>query len=367
MLNIKDNNVKRTDIMSEEVRFMNDKKYNIVDYLLPLTDEEKILKQYRELKSSNSITDEFLYSLSSEMRNQINLIKNPIEITLYDSNAFVDTIQVIKVEKHMRFSAACQHSHTFFELIYVMSGFCVNKIQEKVIRMNEGDICFLSPRIVHSLEVLDESIIINIMIRKSMMNETLFNISENSNILIKHFSEIMYAKNTKHYIFFYTKGDIMIRNVFEMLVSEEYMNQYDQYSDSVKQRLLEVVFNYLLRYHSDDAEESKEMYSEHPRIMEVMNYLRHNYRTATLQNLAAYLNYTEQHLSRLIKKETGLNFKEILTKIRIQKACELLKKTDLKILDISTAVGYENTAYFNAVFKNQTNCTPRSYRIQFSK
>ena len=46
----------------------------------------------------------------------------------------------------------------------------------------------------------------------------------------------------------------------------------------------------------------------------------------------------------------------------MEKAKELLKDPRLRIYEISTAVGYENSRYFSSIFKKYTGQTPVDYR-----
>ena len=57
-----------------------------------------------------------------------------------------------------------------------------------------------------------------------------------------------------------------------------------------------------------------------------------------------------------------MNFINYLTSKRMEKAKELLKNPRLKIYEISTAVGYENSRYFSSIFKKYTGQTPIDYR-----
>lgn len=68
------------------------------------------------------------------------------------------------------------------------------------------------------------------------------------------------------------------------------------------------------------------------------------------------------YLSRLFKEKTGDNFVGYLTKVRMDKVKELLINTDQKIIDICYMVGYNNSRYFNKVFKQHTGMTPSEYR-----
>jgi two-component system response regulator YesN len=73
-----------------------------------------------------------------------------------------------------------------------------------------------------------------------------------------------------------------------------------------------------------------------------------------------YMNHI--YLSRLIKKETGENFIDILTRARLRKACEMLRETSLKTYEISEMVGIKDSGYFSQVFKKRFGVTPSEYR-----
>lgn len=75
----------------------------------------------------------------------------------------------------------------------------------------------------------------------------------------------------------------------------------------------------------------------------------------------------EQHqinvftLSKAFKQSTGMTFVEYLTRLRLEKAKELLGGTSMKINEIAERVGYQGT-YFNRIFKKVEGITPSQYR-----
>ena len=101
--------------------------------------------------------------------------------------------------------------------------------------------------------------------------------------------------------------------------------------------------------------------------MTTLDYIEQKYRTATLTELCSRLHLPMHVLSKMIKKTTGFNFKELLQRKRLNKAVELMCDTDLPISDIIAAVGYENNSYFHRVFKERYNMTPRAFRVANKK
>ncbi|MNP47484.1 HTH-type transcriptional activator Btr [compost metagenome] len=78
--------------------------------------------------------------------------------------------------------------------------------------------------------------------------------------------------------------------------------------------------------------------------------------------LAEELGITPNYLSRLFHRFTGKTVSEYMTATRIEAACELLRQTSLKVLDIAEQVGYTNGHYFSMVFKKHTGHSPGAYR-----
>jgi two-component system response regulator YesN len=82
----------------------------------------------------------------------------------------------------------------------------------------------------------------------------------------------------------------------------------------------------------------------------------------TLEIISEQINVSQTHFSRIFKLETGLNFVDYLTKVRLDKAIELLKATDMTIKQICFEVGFNDPNYFSKVFKKVLGVTPGEYK-----
>ena len=93
-------------------------------------------------------------------------------------------------------------------------------------------------------------------------------------------------------------------------------------------------------------------------------YIRENYKknTLSISEVAEYVNMSVGYFSLIFHNETGDTFSDYLLKLRMDKACGLLEHTNMKLLEISWAVGYENANYFSTVFKKVMGVTPSAYR-----
>ncbi len=82
----------------------------------------------------------------------------------------------------------------------------------------------------------------------------------------------------------------------------------------------------------------------------------------SLQLLAGQVHLNHRYLSALFKSETGQNLSDYVTQMRIERAKQLLKGTQMRVQDIAPLSGYPNVKYFLAIFKQSVGATPSEYR-----
>mgnify|MGYP000201812307 CR=1 FL=1 len=68
------------------------------------------------------------------------------------------------------------------------------------------------------------------------------------------------------------------------------------------------------------------------------------------------------YISRIMKQELGISFKDFLTRLRISQAVRLMEDRELSINQIAEKVGYSNQHYFSAAFKNCQGMSPSEFR-----
>lgn len=109
---------------------------------------------------------------------------------------------------------------------------------------------------------------------------------------------------------------------------------------------------------------SKKQAKEGNLIGQVKAYLEKNMSDPQvgLASTAAAFYVSPGHLGRLMKKETGQTFVEYLTQLRMKRAENLLKTTDLKGYEIGEQVGIPDPHYFSVLFKKTTGRSMNEYR-----
>ena len=102
-------------------------------------------------------------------------------------------------------------------------------------------------------------------------------------------------------------------------------------------------------------------------ISEAKLYMSQNYSNANLmlQDVAKAVNMSKSRFSTVFSQTTGQSFTEYLIYLRLSKAKELLKTSNLKSSQIATEIGYNDSHYFSYIFKKNVGMTPSDYRSQY--
>lgn len=95
----------------------------------------------------------------------------------------------------------------------------------------------------------------------------------------------------------------------------------------------------------------------------IVDFLEAHYMDkVSLEALAAYTGYNRTYLSTFFKTNTGLNFHDYLTRIRLKHSLSDLAYTDKQMTAIALDNGFPDLKTFTAVFKSNFHTTPSAYR-----
>lgn len=108
--------------------------------------------------------------------------------------------------------------------------------------------------------------------------------------------------------------------------------------------------------------------AEPPVVTHAKNFIReHQSDDLTLTMVAKAVNTSTYYFCKLFKKATGIHFTQYLSRVRIEKAKNLLLNPNLRVSEIAYEVGFQSLTHFNRVFKKVTGLSPSSYRKRLPK
>ena len=277
-----------------------------------------------------------------------------------DSAKMLEEGKLIAVRTHTRFVHFPSHRHNFIEVLYVCEGSLTNIIGGKEVVIEAGELLFLNQFTRHEiLPAGKNDIAINFMILPEFF-DVAYTMAGSNNILADFLVHVLRQNEEKgEYLHFRVAEVLQIQNLLENMIYSLVTGKGNQ--NRINQTTMGLIFLYLL-----DSVQYVEMrvpnQYENMIAMTTLDYIEQSYKTATLTELCVKLHLPMHVLSKMIKKNTGFNFKELLQRKRMNKAIELMCETELPISDIIAAVGYENGSYFHRVFREKYHVTPRAFR-----
>ena len=98
-------------------------------------------------------------------------------------------------------------------------------------------------------------------------------------------------------------------------------------------------------------------------VKNALQYMEEHYsEKLTLSKVAEKTYVSQWHLSKLLNRQEGKSFSEILNQIRVEHAKELMQEMSYRIVDISELVGFTDVAHFSRVFKKMEGISANEYR-----
>ena len=326
------------------------------------------------LKILGTITDEERAILDGEEHINRELYYSPDKKSSddeIDSERVLQDGKLIDMRPHVRFIHFPLHTHNYVEFIYMCRGETVHIIDGQRITLKQGDLLFMNQHAKQEILPAGENdIAVNFMILPAFF-DTAFTMMEHEKNPLKDFliSCLTQEDIGGNFLYFNVADVPQIQNIMENLIwnmlSERASasSSIEASSDyrMINQITMGLLFLNLLK-HADTLHVARHSY-EQEIVFGLLRYIDSEYQSASLSDFSRKVKEEEYVLSRMIKKNTGRTFKDLLQEKRLSKACELLKNTDISIADISVLVGYDNTSFFHRLFRRTYDMSPRDYRL----
>lgn len=337
--------------------------------LFELNEDEIFYKRYYEASKSSALLKKFLKTvdLKDAVKRHLiipELLPEIISYEINDDEYFKDSDRNVYISKHNRYTPAFLHKHDFFEIIFVFTGSCTQTISIERKTFHEGDLIFIAPGVYHTMEIFDDdSIVFNILLRKSTFDQMFLPLMKGNNLLNEFFSEGLYHSQQIDYVIFHSGGEHLINSQKQMLAVVHEHLFHDNYSDQILIGMLTTLSAKMMRTYKDTMESSYRGKSERAQEdFKVLRYMQNHLDHITLQDVADHFGFSLSYCSRLIKSSTGQTFNDWKRLLRIQKAEHMLRNTKESVADISSSLGYENPETFIRAFKKELHVTPAKYR-----
>ena len=279
-----------------------------------------------------------------------------------DSQLFLKQGKLVTVRHHSRFIEFPEHKHNYIEIVYVCAGEITHYIDGKSLLMQPGDLLLMNQHVKHSVKRAELGDIgINFIALPEFFDIPL-QMMRKQNVIADFLLGTLRQNNTvPQYLLFQLKGQNHISNLMENMIASVVC--YSENEDVINQYSMGLVFLYLLNHIDKLARNSSQNYEDIV-IQAALKYIDTQYSTAVLSRIAEDFSLSLSVVSRMIKKNTGFTFVELLMRKRFQKASAFLVETELPVEQIAANIGYENHSYFYRQFKAHYGVTPSQYRSE---
>lgn len=279
-----------------------------------------------------------------------------------DSQLFLKQGKLITVRHHSRFIEFPEHKHNYIEIVYVCAGEITHYIDGKELVTQQGDLLLMNQHVKHSVKRAElDDIGINFIALPEFFDIP-FQMMRKQNVIADFLIGTLRQNNPMpQYLLFRLKGQKRIANLMENMIASLVCETENE--DVINQYSMGLVFLYLIN-HTDKLAHNSSCHYEDIVVQATLKYIDNQYRTAVLSRIAEDFNQSLPAISRLIKKNTGYTFIELLMRKRFQKAVMFLIETELPVEEIAANVGYENLSYFYRQFKARYGMTPNQYRLE---
>lgn len=256
-----------------------------------------------------------------------------------------------------------RHTHNYIELAYVINGSLTQKILNKNIKFQKGELALLDKNCIHQDCLMSEDAsIIFIGITNKVLDEAMVEKLEDEKIIKFLKKSLVKQKNTEQYLYFKPKdiNNKELENTIISLINELIYN--DESSKYISKGLVMRILHLLsMKYTFSLSLEQRKIMNSFV-IDEIKEYINKNYKDIKIKDLVNKFHFNEDYFNRILKEKEGITYSEYVQNIRLKKAVNLLINTNLPIQEISQSVGYSNKGYFYKLFSLKYGVTPAMYR-----
>ncbi len=252
----------------------------------------------------------------------------------------------------------------FFEVYYVFSGECPMLFQQESMLLQPGTVLLVPPSTQRAYRCTqDDCVLFFCKIRASTFSKVFWSHLTSQNLMSYFFRQALSGHNSISYLKFNIDQDPEIERILCALYNE-YRKQ-GIYRAKILNTLMSLFFLRLLTDYEGTAQLSRKSdFLWKPEYLSMFQYIQNHFASITLEELAKKYNYSDRQVIRIIQNCTGMTLTQLLTKLRMERAADLITAQAIPFTRIATEVGYSTLSSFYRAFSQYYQCTPKDYLIR---
>ncbi|GAB3933825.1 helix-turn-helix transcriptional regulator [Larkinella terrae] len=250
------------------------------------------------------------------------------------------------------------HQHSFFELVYILSGTgrqCINKNQ---FAYHAGHLFLITPEDCHSLEIETTTELFFLRFNDIYIQSNAFHTGN-----IQRLEFILQNANHQPGCILKNQSDkSLVRPVVEAII-REYVNR-DLYNKELIRHLVNtlivVVARNIAKYMPEQVGENTD-----EKALDILNYIQtHIYEPEKIRAevVSGHFGISETYLGRYFKKHTSETMQQYITNYRVKLIENRLQHSDMRITEIAQELGFTDESHLNKFFRKQKGRSPSAFR-----
>lgn len=250
------------------------------------------------------------------------------------------------------------HCHQNVELCMMKEGACDIIINGEVITVGRGELLVIFPHMIHSFHVSADrpASFLQMHFKPDIFSRLASEVREGL-LFLKYMSD-------GHSAYLYQPFSSQLLSCVERICAEANDQQNILSGPLSNIYIFEMIF--LLS--REISQSYRRIFTiDNPIVIQAIQYISwHLEEHVSLADIAAHCRITPRHLSGVFKAAVNLTVADYINILKVDRAMQMLTRTDLSITDIASKLGFSSTQYFSTVFKRYTHVTPKAFRLSTS-
>ncbi|MBE6088262.1 MAG: AraC family transcriptional regulator [Clostridium beijerinckii] len=251
------------------------------------------------------------------------------------------------------------HWHDQIQFFYCARGNAVIRCNSKEFEVSDNDFVIINSKELHYIESISEGLTLYLI----KIDLTFIYSNKADSIQAQFLTPL--SQNLILFENVVRNDESLLRCVNRMI--HEYFTKEIGFELAIKSQVYDLIVillrGYIKKIYNESELKSKMLLLQ--RFKDVIDYIENNFtEKIDLEKLSKIAGFSKGHFCRLFKQITSMSAIDYINNLRINKAFDLLKNSDLNITEIAVSCGFSDSNYFSRIFKNHKKISPMQTKKQ---
>lgn len=263
-----------------------------------------------------------------------------------ESKRLADVFRFVSFESFEKFGP---HQHRRIEINFVKKGSCILRLDNESISFNENEMMIICSDVNHTFEAGPEG---TTLMQLEFLPDVFSRFDTSDNSMAKDLTPVTIFSEANRLI-------KIVNNVRIMRAVQRIVNEMSSKS-KYYQYLVIMYYAELLILIYRHMDEAFLPICTNESLKKAISFIRMNFQTEiSIEDVALQTSVSERYLRKLFTIHLNISPLDYLNQLRVNKAIELLRNTEMSVKEVSFMCGYKSPQYFSKVFKLQMGVSPK--------